>query len=266
MPIPPPPAQPLTAWQKDVEGWAIARERQVHAQALYLYGELTFFALLWHIQDFQAGLVPRCYRCWQGTNDTTELQDPEQQIAAAYGQGNQYACPVCYNTTFALAEGTSAIPGLRALIVRPAIFTEFDKGQSRQAKGVFVTAGMHIESTPDFRVRNGDYAFRSDDTRFELRVPERTTLRTGFATPWQATAAITYNLMRANAADPLTTAYLVPPTGEQLLQILGTYTRIPVDYSWTEIVNADLIPEETPPPAASGAPQGPITFPIAGAP
>jgi hypothetical protein len=266
MTIPPPPPRPLPAWQRDVEGWAIARERQVHVQALYQYGELTFFALLWHIQDFEAGLVPRCYRCWHGDPDVPALQAPEQQIAAAYGQGNQYACPVCYNTTFSLPEGTSAITGLRALIVRPSIYTEFDKGQSRQAKGVFVTAGNHIESTPDFRVRNGDYAFRSDDSRFELRAPDRTTLRTGFATPWQATAAITYNLMRANLADPLTIAYLIPPTGAQLLEILGTYTRVPVDYGWTEVVNAPLIPEEVPPPAASGMPQGPVTFPIAGAP
>lgn len=262
--LPPPPGQPQPAWQRDVEGWAVARERLNHVQALWQYGELAIFALLWSPLDLTAGLVQRCYRCWQGDEDSTLLQIAEAAIAAAYGQGNQYACPVCYNTTLALPEGSSAAPGLRALLVRPAMWTEVDRAQSRQAKGVMQSSSPSIESTPDFRVRNGDYAFRSDGTRFSLKVPRRVTLRTGFATPWQAAAAITYNMMSAALEDPATVAYQVPPGAAVVAQILGTYTRVPAGYGWAEIINGPLIPGEAPPPAASGAPQPPVTFPIPG--
>jgi hypothetical protein len=259
--LPAPPQQPLGAWQKDVEGWAIAREQQVHVQALWQYGELAMFALMWTTLDFRAGFVQRCYRCWQGTLDAS-AQSAEAAIAAAYGQGNQYDCPVCYNTTFALPEGSTALPGIRALIIRPAMFTEFDKAQQFQARGVMQSAAIDVESTPDFRVRNGDYLFRSDGTRYRLRTPRRMTLRTGFATPWQNSAAITYNLAQAALEDPASVAYAIPPEMSRLAAILGTYTRVPVAYGWAETVNGPLIPEEAPPPAASGSPQGPVTFPL----
>ena len=264
-PWPPPPPQPLPAWGRDIEGWAIARELQTHAQALWQYGELAYFALMWHIQDFTAGLVPRCYRCWQGDNDLAGAQSPEQQIAAAYGQGNQYSCPVCYNSTFAAPQGSSPVPGVRALIVRPGIFDDFDRDQHRTSRGVFGQAAIGVESTPDFRVRNGDYCFRGDGNRFQLQVPRRITLRTGFALPWQGAAAITYNFARMSLEDPLTAAYLIPPDEAHLAQLLGTYTRVPANYDWAEVVNGPLIPEE-PPPAASGQPQGPVHFPLAGFP
>jgi hypothetical protein len=263
--LPQPPSQPLPAWQRDVEGFAIARELQIHVQALWQYGELAYFVLLWHVMDFVGGLVPRCYRCWRGDPDAS-LQAAEQAIAAAYGQGNQYACPVCYNTTFALPEGSSELPGVRALIIRPALFDDYDRDTRRQPRGVFNTASVNIESTPDFRVRTNDFVFRADGSRYQLKVPQRVTLRTGFAHPWQGAAAITYNLAQATLEDPLTIAYQIPPPpqvlAQVLTQILGTYTRVPVDYGWAEVVNGPLIPLEAPDPAASGAPQPPVTFPL----
>jgi hypothetical protein len=266
--LPAPPAQPLPAWARDVEGWAIARELQVHAQSLWQYGELAYFALMWHTMDLVGGLVQRCYRCWQGDNDDPSVQGAEQAIAAAYGQGNQYDCPVCYNTTYALPEGSSELPGVRALIIRPALFDDYDRDTRRQQRGVFNTAGLNIESTPDFRVRTNDYVFRADGTRYQLKVPRRITLRTGFAHPWQGTAAITYNFAQATLEDPLTVAYKIPPEPGALAQvmtyILGIYTRVPVNYDWAEVVNGPLIPLEAPDPAASGAPQPPVVFPLPG--
>lgn len=262
----PPPRLPLVpAWQKDHEGWAVARERLSHVQALWQYGELACFALAWHIEDFMAGFVQRCWRCWQGDPDDAQ-QGAESAIAAAYGQGNQYLCPVCYNTTFALPEGASPVPGLRALIVRPAVWSEFDRAQQYQARGVFDSAALNVESVPDFRVRSGDWAFRADGTRWFLRVPRRVTLRTGFGEPWQRDAAITYNLMQAGLESGQSASYLIPPSPQQLARVLGTYTRVPADYSWAETVNAPLIPLEAPPPASSGAPQGSVTFPLSGFP
>jgi hypothetical protein len=262
--IPPPPAPVLPAWQRDHEGWAVARERLSHVQALWQYGELSYFALQWHIQDHEAGLVPRCWRCWDGENSAAPVEDAENLIASAYGQGNQYLCPVCYGTTFALPEGASPLPGLRALIVRPAVWSEFDRSQQYQARGVYDSASVNVESVPDFRVRAGDWAFRADGARFYLRAPRRTTLRTGFGDPWQQTAAITYNMMQAALESPQSAAYRVPPALPVLARVLGSYTRVPADYSWAETVNAALIPLESPPPAASGSPQGPVTFPLAG--
>jgi hypothetical protein len=260
--LPPPPAQPLPAWQRDIEGWAIARELQVHAQALWQYGELAYFALMWHVLDFELGLVMRCYRCWDAQLNAPVMVGPEQQIAAAYGQGNQYACPVCFNTTFALPEGMSALPGVRALLVRPALFSDYDRAQASQPRGVFNSSQMDVESTPDFRVRNGDFIFRADNSRWQLKVPKRISLQTGFSYPYQATAAITYNFASAGLEDPGTIAYQIPPPAAALAQILGTYTRVPVNYGWAEVINGPLIPGEEPTPASSGSPQPPVIFPL----
>lgn len=237
-PLPDPPRlQP--SWQRDVQRWAISEERRRHVQALWQYGELAVFCLLWTAADNAAGLVGRCQRCFASASAALAVED---RISASYGQGNQYACTDCFGTQF---EG-----GLRALIVRPAIFNDMDKGQTKTGKGVVTPGTLGIETTPDFRVRAGDYCFRSDGDRFQLRQPKRTTLRTGFATPYQQDAAIDYNQLNAALEDPASVAYRIPPNAAELAQVLGTYTRVPADFSWFEIIRAPLIPSETPPPAA----------------
>jgi hypothetical protein len=247
-PLPDPPRlQP--AWQRDVQRWAISEERRRHVQALWQFGELAVFCLLWTAADNAAGLVGRCLRCFASPAGSLAVED---RISASYGQGNQYACTDCFGTQF---EG-----GFRALIVRPAIFNDMDKGQTRTSKGVVQPGTLGIETTPDFRVRPGDYCFRSDGDRFQLRQPKRTTLRTGFATPWQADAAIDYNQLNAALEDPASVAYQIPPDAPRLAQVLGTYTRVPADFSWFEIIRAPLIPSETPPPAAGQALQPTVTL------
>jgi hypothetical protein len=238
-------------WQRDVQRWAISEERRRHVQALWQYGELTVFCLLWNTSDFEAGLVLRCQRCFANPGASANVED---RISASYGQGNQYACTDCFGTQF---EG-----GYRALIIRPAIFTDMDKGQNKTAKGVVQPGTIGVETTPDFRVRPGDYCFRVDGTRFQLRQPKRTTLRTGFASPWQQDAAIDYNQLNAALEDPASVAYQVPPTASELAQLLGTYTRIPADFSWWETIRAPLIPEETPAPAAAAKLQPVTMFPL----
>ncbi len=240
--LPRPPQPVLPTWQRDVQGWALQQEKQRHVQALWQFGELAVFALMWHLEDFQAGLVTRCQRCF-----STSTGSDEDQISAAYGQGNQYLCPDCFNTTF---EG-----GYRAIIVRPGIFGDVDKDQRRDKRGIVNTGELAVESTPDFRARTGDYCFRSTGDRYHLRVPRRTTLRTGFASPWQAAAAIDYNHSRATIEDPTAVAYIIPPTAAQLAEVLSTYTRVPTDFSWFETIRSPLIPGESVPPAARGARQ-----------
>lgn len=268
IPIPVPPQPVLPAWQRDVQHWAIHQERQRHAQALWQYGELAIFVLMWTTLEEKAGLVGRCQRCFTGTRNvpltvppaiadvggSASQQAAEAAIAAAYGQGNQWKCPDCFGTQF---EG-----GFRAMIVRPAIFSDLDKNQQRTARGVVNTGQTGIETTPDFRVRAGDFCFRQNGMRLKLRVPRRTTLRTGFATPYQQSAAIDYNLLQADLEDPASVAYIIPPSAVGVAEVLGSYTRLPVDFSWFEIIRAPLIVEDIPTPASSGALQPSVTYPL----
>lgn len=246
------PQPALAAWQRDSQAWAAEQERLRHTEALWQYGELAVFCLLWHVEDFKAGLAVRCPRCFDDGTASTE-----DQIAAVYGQGNQADCPVCFNTTFAGVTGGN---GIRAMVVRPAVFTDTDRDQRRQARGVMNPGAVNAESTPDFRIRTGDYLFRSDQSRWSLRVPRRTTLRTGFAHPWLATAGISYNQAQCAAEDPASPAFIIPPSGAQIAALLGAYTRLPVDYSGFEQLNGPLIPEEQPPPSASGQQSGTISM------
>src|SRR6185437_1307680 len=257
----PAPARPIRAWQRDVQKYAITAERERHVQALWQYGELAVFALMWTTLDYAAGLAVRCPRCFI---PAVQSVSPEAQIATAYGQGNQYLCPVCFDSQFVAAAPLSGTqPGLRALLVRPAIFTDMDKDHQRTSRGVMNPGALNAESTPDFRVRPGDFMFRVTGDRFRLQVPRRVTLRTGFASPYQETAAITYNMVVAQLEDPAAVSSIIPPDDATLVRWLGTYTRVPVSYAGLEIINGPLIPGEVPPPAASDNLQPGATFPLA---
>lgn len=224
-------AQPTTAYHMDhhqpyyvrqPQRWAVDQERQRHSQALYMYGEYTMFCLMWHLEDFENGLVGRCTQC------------ASSRIATAYKQPERNLCPNCFGTTF---DG-----GYKALIVRPAIFSDTDEGQQFQARGVVQSDDLDMESTPDFRVRSGDYCFRSTGHRFYLRVPQRVTLRTGFATPYQRAMAVGYNHAHASLEDHSTVSYLIPPKESDLVDILSVQSTEPVDWSAFEVIRAPLIP------------------------
>lgn len=224
-------AQPTTAYHADnhqpyylrePQRWAVDQERQRHSQALYMIGEWTMFCLMWHIQDYENGLVGKCPAC------------STSRTAAAYKQPERNMCPTCFGTTF---DG-----GYKALIVRPAIFSDTDEGQQYQARGVVDSDDLDMESTPDFRVRSGDYCFRSTGDRFFLRVPQRVTLRTGFATPYQRSMAVGYNHAHASLEDQSTVSYLIPPKTSDLMSILAATSTEPVDFSAYEVIRAPLIP------------------------
>lgn len=206
---------------REQQRWAVDQERQRHLQALYTLGEWTMFCLMWHLEDFQAGLVTRCSTCYN-------------RASQAYRQGERIKCPDCYGTTF---EG-----GFKAIIVRPAIFADTDEDLKYQARGVVGSDDLDVESTPDFRVRTGDYCFRATGHRFFLRVPERVTLRTGFATPYQRAMAVGYNHARASLEDESTVAYTIPPAEEDLVSILNVQATEPVSFAAFEVIRSPLIP------------------------
>lgn len=165
-------------------------------------------------------------------------------IAEAYGQGDQYKCPECFGTTF---EG-----GYKAIIVRPTIFSDFDKDLKDHSRGKVYSDEVDIESTADFRIRTGDYCIRGNGDRFYLRVPQRVTLRTGFGVPWQTTDAITYTHARAVIEDPTDVSYIIPPDNDRARDILLQASRYPLNQTPYEDIRAPLIPEDVPPQDIAG--------------
>ncbi|WP_428957942.1 hypothetical protein [Streptomyces sp. cg35] len=204
------------------QNWAVDQERLRHDQALHYMGENALFCLLWTARDHEAGLVGLCPVC------------ASDRIAKAYGQASRATCPSCFGTRF---EG-----GYRALIVRPAVFTDADDSQSFTARGVVAPQEVHLETTSDFRVHSGDYAMRATGERLQLRAPQRTTLRTGFGTPYQRDVATGYNLSRAAVEDPESVAYLIPPNTDDLIEILSRTGPTPPAFADIEIIRAPLIP------------------------
>lgn len=223
-----PHAQPY--YVRDTQPWAIEQERMRHNQALWTVGEYAAFVLMWHVEDHVAGRVRRCQKCYG-----VEPQDAlKAAVADVYNQPEEHLCPECYGTTF---EG-----GYKAIIMRPAIFSDSDEDEQKQARGVMQPQDLSVESTPDFRVRSGDYVFRANGDRFQMRVPNRVTLRTGFAMPTQSSMAIGYNHARASLEARTSVAYLLPPTEAVLADLLARGSRRPEDFGPHEVIRAPLIP------------------------
>lgn len=211
---------------RETQPWAIEQERRRHNEALWHIGENTMFCLLWHQPDFEAGFVNRCPTCFES----------QGIIAEVYGQPNENKCPDCFGTTF---EG-----GFKALIVRPAIFSDSDQSESISRRGVVHPQQLSIDSTPDFRIQTGDYCFRATGERYYLRAPERVTLRTGFGEPTLENSGIAYNHANAAEEDPTSVAYKIPPASDELPIFLGRRSRIPRNWASFEIIRAPLIPDE----------------------
>lgn len=230
----PGPDRPQPYYLREHQSWAVQQENQRHDQAIYQVGEYAMFLLMWHINDFKAGRVGRCPKCYGTEDDDTR----QQRISEVYDQPTIADCPECFGTTF---RG-----GIRARIIRPAIFSDSDEDEQRGARGVTNPQAYDVESTTDFRVRTFDYVFRRNGDRMQLRVPQRVTVRTGFDMPTQASAAIGYNHARASLEDPTSVAYKIPPEEETVENMLSFGSRLPYDFARFEFANADLIPPEDP--------------------
>src|SRR6202012_4188862 len=121
--------------------------------------------------DFLRGLVQRCSTCYASTDPLAN------RITNVYNQPTRNKCPDCFGTTF---EG-----GFRARMVRPVIINDTDETEKQDRRGTVHTDDIQVESTWDFRSRDGDYLLRADGSRWRLSAPMRTTLRTGFVYPSQ---------------------------------------------------------------------------------
>lgn len=221
-------ADPQPYYVRDRQPWAVEQERQRHLQALMTVGEYAMWALMWHIQDWQNGLVVRCRTC-NGVDGSKQ-----DRIQGVYKQASVNRCPSCFNTTF---EG-----GIKALIIRPTIFADTDESEVFAARGVVHANAVDVESTTDFRVRTGDYVFRANGDRYQLRVPQRVTLRTGFGMPHQSNASIGYNHAQANIEDPSSFVSQIGPSAAELSYILTQGRYYPHDFARYEVQHAPLIP------------------------
>jgi hypothetical protein len=237
-PIPPvsPPApvapgtQPYQLRQR--QDWAIQQERQRHNEALYTLGEYAVFYLMWSLLDFQAGLVAQCTRCYGSSGSTTD------RIGQVYSQPSINRCPDCFGTSF---EG-----GFRARIARPSLWSDADEDEKPQRRGTTHPSTASVESTWDFRMRQGDYILRSDGSRWRLpTAPRRVQLRTGYEHPTQALNAITDAQIQARLEEPESVAYSLSPTDKPSLHaLLSQTTYFPQDFSAFEIIRGPLIPTD----------------------
>lgn len=229
MPIPV-PTTPKDPYQlRDPQDWAVDQERQHHNEALYCAGEYAFFVLMWGVREFEQGRVERCSRCYGGNVDAG--------IVSVYNQASQARCPICFGTTF---EG-----GWRARIVRPSLwdFSEDDEPRGQRRRGLAIQARAAVQSTSDFQVRTGDYILRGDGTRWQITSLLASHLRTGFETPLSTRAIVAFNYGEAVREDEASVAYDLPPTTNDLRDILDMpHPHTPIDFSSFEEIRAPLLP------------------------
>jgi hypothetical protein len=227
-------------WLKTPEYSAIDVERQRHNEAVMWYGEYSIFAMLWNIEDFTAGRVVRCPNCF--TTGTTKAGI----IASAYGQANIYKCPFCYGSTFWDPTPGITLPGLRARIVRPTLWTTNDDEWKTERQGQMILSDAKVQATSTFRLRSGDYIFKADGTRW--RVQDRTTnaIITGFQPANDIRAMVAYLYPRVIREDESNVCYTIPPLGAtNVINILDVspVPNYPVTFETIlpDVVNGPLI-------------------------
>lgn len=215
--------------------YEIPQQRMAHDESIYAYGEYSMFVLFWNALDFAAGLVQHCPDCY-------DLRSPVSQV---YSQPSQAKCPTCYGTTFYLLSAAE-MGGVKARLVRPAMWTGVDEAQKQTPQGIMSTSVSQVQSTSEFRMRSGDFVFRADNTRWRLQAHQTDTIISGFQAVDDARAMIGYIYENCVLQDRSTVAYIIPPIGSDLTTILDTsiIPNYPVDMSQWEIINGPLIGDD----------------------
>lgn len=211
-------------WHPDPQRYAVQQERLRHEQALSLYGEYAVFVLLWRSDDEAKGLVDRCSNCYESYG----------KIAEAYGQPSMKDCPNCFGTSF---EG-----GYKARLVRPSLWDYNEPSQRDHIRGETQTASASIQTTADFSLRNGDFIFRADGSRWQMMQAGTNHLRTGFEPPNIPRTALGFNYGQAMLEDPAAVSYMIPPSAAALAEILDvSRIRYPLDFSDVEVIRGPLM-------------------------
>lgn len=203
------PTQPYR--EAGVQDWANNLLLASHEEALYAFGEYVLFTMLWRAQDYQDGLVDLCTEC------------AVSRQALAFNQPERKKCDICYGTTFANpGEG-----GFRAQIIRPVLWGDSKQELGEEKQGQVYTDTINIETTSDFILRKGDFAFRGDGLRYQVEEKDHAVLRTGFdlapdKDSFQGSATV-------HLEEQTAVCYIVPPTdAADLVTLLDVASGKPV--------------------------------------
>jgi hypothetical protein len=209
----------------DRQQYAVAQERQRHTQALYGYGEYAMFCLLWNREDYDNGLVGSCLRC----------VIPRGVVADVYQQASDSKCLECFGTGY---EG-----GYKAKIVRPSLWDYTEESYDNAARGNVKTHSASVQTTADFKMRSGDYIFRGDLSRWQMRTQATNHLRTGFdPVDPHGGDALGYNFGTVVREDPDSIIYSVPPTPAALAALLDVeHAHYPLNFTAVEEIRAPLL-------------------------
>ena len=197
---------------------------QHNEQALYSYGEYTIFFLMWRPDDFDAGLVKKCRRC--------QTQSP---VFKSWEQPTTSKCPDCFGTTF---EG-----GFKARLVRPAIWKPVVQRNEEARRGEVHLQQSAVYTDRTFRLRNGDYLVKADNTRWRMRMNAHFMEHSGFGPVDNVRNLIGYRYDEINLEEPASSpATLLPPTDladvQTLLEVGSPH--LPLNESTNEIVRGPL--------------------------
>jgi hypothetical protein len=206
----------------DPQDYAISQERYRHDEALASFGEYAMFVLMWQIEDFENGLITHCSTCYI----------PFGKIAEVYGQPAREKCDNCFGTTF---EG-----GYKAKIVRPSLWDANEELEKENIRGEVILGVATVQSVSDFRLRSGDFIFRSDGSRWVMQSIATNHLRTGFDTPSRVDTPVGYNFGQVVRADRNSVAFIIPPDETTLLTLDQPGERYPVDFSDLEEIRGSL--------------------------
>jgi hypothetical protein len=227
-PTAPPPAPTTIFPASQKQGFVLTPDmdfaeqhiRDEHTDALYRFGEFAMFVLMWHAQDYDAGLVGRCTVCMPA----------DDRISRAYQQTPQERCPGCFGTTY---EG-----GFRAQVIRPSLWTDRRPDTIESARGTFLTDTVTIETTGDFTLRHRDYVLRTDGLRYSTEEMTEQVVRSGFDSP-TAIQSVGGLIASARMEDRASVVHLIPPTTAELRTILSRANDrlTPFDFSAYEVTD-----------------------------
>ena len=221
-PLAPPTTADQPYWLPDAQAYAIQQEAYRHTGAVDHWGEYAVFVLMWSIVDFEAGRVDRCPTCYT----TLGL------IADVYAQSPNSMCPDCFGTTF---EG-----GFKAILVRRSLWDVTEEDERAARRGTTFTQTASVQSTSDFRLRTGDFIFREDGSRWQMRTLSSNELRTGFDMPTHE-SVVGYNYGTCSREDESSVAFIIPPDAETIRQRLGPdHMHYPGNYSDIEVIRGPV--------------------------
>lgn len=241
MPVPAPePTEPQPGKKRGFhlpgrQPYARKTQASSHDEVLHAFGEYALFVIMWNLLDFEAGRVERCSRCATMTGTGSAAKD--ELIFETFKQAPEAICPNCYGTTF---EG-----GWKAKIVRPSIWQYQEEQWDKGKRGYAVNLTGTIQTTNDFYLADGDYAFRADGSRWKISGGSTDRIQEGFGLPTRADSNLGYSYATVVREDEAAPSYAITPTTatelREMLEVPGSH--FPLDTSTLDQIRGPILPE-----------------------